>query len=114
MEEQRILSFNWNDYDTMHVVIQPAQMSPEELYAGFKRAYRETFRMHRIARTRGAHGHPLPDQLCRAISAIEFSCTVFTMSRALPRRISAANPGVPPPAANWLVPAELEEMLCCE
>jgi radical SAM superfamily enzyme YgiQ (UPF0313 family) len=42
--EGRILSFNWEDYDTMHVVIQPAQMSPEALYDGFKWAYRETFK----------------------------------------------------------------------
>ena len=42
--EQRILSFNWEDYDTMHVVIQPMKMTPWELYDGFKWAYRETFR----------------------------------------------------------------------
>jgi len=43
--EERILSYNWNDYDTMHVVFQPARMSPQELYAGFKWAYRETFKL---------------------------------------------------------------------
>ena len=42
--EQRILSYNWEDYDTMHVVIQPMKMTPWELYDGFKWAYRETFR----------------------------------------------------------------------
>lgn len=46
--EGRILSYNWDDYDTMHVVIRPAQMSPEELYEGFKWAYGETFRIRRI------------------------------------------------------------------
>lgn len=46
--EGRILSYNWDDYDTMHVVSQPAQMSPEELYEGFKWTYRETFKMRRI------------------------------------------------------------------
>ncbi|MHB9133229.1 MAG: B12-binding domain-containing radical SAM protein [Armatimonadota bacterium] len=45
LEENRIVSFNWEDYDTMHVVIQPALMSPEELYDGFKWAYKETFRV---------------------------------------------------------------------
>lgn len=44
LEEGRILSFNWEDYDTMHVVIQPAQMTPAELYDGFKWAYKETFK----------------------------------------------------------------------
>ena len=53
--EGRILSFNWEDYDTMHVVFRPAKMSPEELYAGFKRAYGETFSLSRIVhRMRGA------------------------------------------------------------
>lgn len=52
--EDRILSYNWDDYDTMHVVIQPKLMSPEELYAGFKWSYRETFRLtSALARMRG-------------------------------------------------------------
>lgn len=50
LAEDRILSFNWNDYDTMHVVIRPALMTPDELYAGFKRAYRETFRLGQVLR----------------------------------------------------------------
>ncbi|MDU0458940.1 MAG: radical SAM protein [Geobacteraceae bacterium] len=48
--EDRILSYNWDDYDTMHVVIQPALMTPEELYSGFKQAYRETFRLPGVIR----------------------------------------------------------------
>ena len=48
--ERRILSFDWADYDTMHVVIQPAKMTPEELYAGFKRAYRNTFKLGEAAK----------------------------------------------------------------
>ncbi len=48
----RILSYDWADYDTMHVVIRPKHMSPVELYEGFRRAYRETFRFRNIlART---------------------------------------------------------------
>jgi len=50
LAENRILSFNWDDYDTMHAVIQPARMSVQELYDGFRWAYRETFRLRRIAR----------------------------------------------------------------
>jgi radical SAM superfamily enzyme YgiQ (UPF0313 family) len=48
MNEKRMLSFNWNDYDTMHVVFQPKQMSCDQLYNGFKWAYRETFKLHHI------------------------------------------------------------------
>lgn len=46
--EGRILSYNWEDYDTMHVVIRPARMTPEELYKGFKWAYRETFKINSV------------------------------------------------------------------
>lgn len=42
--ENRIISRHWSDYDTMHVVFQPRLMTVDELYAGFKRAYRETFK----------------------------------------------------------------------
>lgn len=50
--EDRILSYNWDDYDTMHVVIQPALMTPDELYKGFKSAYRETFKLSNVMRRR--------------------------------------------------------------
>ncbi len=50
MTQNRILSLNWEDYDTMHVVYQPERMSPEELYHGFKWAYKETFKLSRIIR----------------------------------------------------------------
>ncbi len=54
LAENRILSFNWEDYDTMHVVIRPLKMTPQELYDGFKWAYRETFRYaHVLRRLRG-------------------------------------------------------------
>lgn len=51
----RIISRNWDDYDTMHVVFQPARMSPWELFDGFRRAYRQTFTLKHIrARMAGA------------------------------------------------------------
>ncbi len=43
--QDRILTYNWNNYDTMHVVFKPNNMSPHELYKGFKRAYRQTFKI---------------------------------------------------------------------
>jgi radical SAM superfamily enzyme YgiQ (UPF0313 family) len=49
-KEKRILSYNWDDYDTMHVVFQPQQMSPSELYRGFKWSYDQTFKMKHILR----------------------------------------------------------------
>lgn len=56
LAEKRILSFNWNDYDTMHVVVQPKHMTPEELFDGFKWAYRETFSIGSILRRTGLRG----------------------------------------------------------
>jgi len=46
----RILSYNWDDYDTMHVTVKPMLMSPGELHEGFRWTYRETFRARGIVR----------------------------------------------------------------
>lgn len=48
--QERILSKNWDDYDTMHVTVKPMLMSPEELHEGFRWTYRETFRIRGILR----------------------------------------------------------------
>lgn len=48
--EGRILTQDWGQYDTMHVVIQPKNMTPVELYEGFRWTYRETFRWGRSMR----------------------------------------------------------------
>ena len=111
MEERRILSFNWDDYDTMHVVIQPAQMTPDELYRGFKWAYRETFRLPRIVK-RVSH----PDIRC-AINFVGNLCYRIFVRRLYhePRfaqPYSLHDPGQPPAPDHWQVPAELEEVLC--
>lgn len=59
-EEDRILSYDWGDYDTMHVVYRPLNMSPVELYEGFRRAYRETFQLSHILRRTMASGLNFP------------------------------------------------------
>ncbi|MCE5231380.1 B12-binding domain-containing radical SAM protein, partial [bacterium] len=98
--ENRILSFNWEDYDTMHVVIEPKQMTPQELYDGFKRAYRETFRYsHILRRVAGL----------RLTSAVNFigNLTYRIFVRRLyhePRYAqpySLANPCAPPDDSYW-------------
>jgi radical SAM superfamily enzyme YgiQ (UPF0313 family) len=48
--EGRLLHRNWALYDTQHVVFRPAQMSARQLAEGFRRAYRETFRLPAILR----------------------------------------------------------------
>ena len=41
--EGRLLHYNWQHYDTQHVVFQPKQMTPEELDSGFIWAYKKSF-----------------------------------------------------------------------
>jgi radical SAM superfamily enzyme YgiQ (UPF0313 family) len=111
LAENRILSFNWNDYDTMHVVIQPALMTPEELYGGFKWAYKETFRVGRILQRVNR-----PDIRC-AINFVGnlayriFVHRLYTEPRfATPYSVLA--PGAPPSPSHWRAPREKEEVLC--
>jgi radical SAM superfamily enzyme YgiQ (UPF0313 family) len=108
MDEQRILSYNWNDYDTMHVVIRPAKMSPEALYSGFKWAYRETFRLsralRRISRPDIRSGINFVGNLAYRI----FVKRLYSEPRfATPYTLS--DPGSPPLPEHWSVPAALEE-----
>jgi len=58
--EGRILSYDWAAYDTMHVVIRPAGMSPAALYEGFRWAYRTTFRLGNILERTMAGGLNFP------------------------------------------------------
>jgi radical SAM superfamily enzyme YgiQ (UPF0313 family) len=41
--EGRILTSNWDRYDTRHCVFRPARMTPEALEAGYWRVYREFY-----------------------------------------------------------------------
>ena len=54
--EGRILTRDWDFYDTRHVVYQPALLSPQALKAGYDWAYREFYRWSSIARAARAHG----------------------------------------------------------
>lgn len=108
--ENRILSYNWNDYDTMHVVINPVQMTPDELYRGFKWAYKETFRMGRVLK-RVSH----PDIRC-AINFVGNLCYRIFVKRLYSDPIYASpyslhDPGTPPTDSHWIVPEE-EETVC--
>jgi radical SAM superfamily enzyme YgiQ (UPF0313 family) len=58
--EGRILSYDWGDYDTMHVVFRPLKMSAAELYEGFRWAYRETFKLSSILRRTFSAGLNFP------------------------------------------------------
>jgi radical SAM superfamily enzyme YgiQ (UPF0313 family) len=51
----RILTRNWDLYDTRHVVYQPARLTPEALKAGYDWAYREFYRWSSIGRASLSH-----------------------------------------------------------
>ena len=52
----RILTRDWDLYDTRHVVYSPARLAPEALKNGYDWAYREFYRWSSIARGSLSHG----------------------------------------------------------
>ena len=48
--EGRLLHHDWDRYDTRHTVFRPARMTPDQLEAGYWRAYRDFYRWSNIAR----------------------------------------------------------------
>jgi radical SAM superfamily enzyme YgiQ (UPF0313 family) len=55
-DEGRIVSYNWDLYDTRHVVYRPARLRPDVLEAGYDWAYREFYRWSSIGRAAWSHG----------------------------------------------------------
>jgi radical SAM superfamily enzyme YgiQ (UPF0313 family) len=56
VRQGRMLTRDWNLYDTRHVVYRPAQLRPEVLKAGYDWAYCEFYRWASIARASVHHG----------------------------------------------------------
>jgi len=54
--EDRIVTHDWDLYDTRHVVYRPARLSPRALKEGYDWAYREFYRWPSIARGSWTHG----------------------------------------------------------
>jgi radical SAM superfamily enzyme YgiQ (UPF0313 family) len=57
--QNRILTADWDLYDTRHAVFEPARMSIETLEQGYRRAYRDFYRWRSIARGASAHDNLL-------------------------------------------------------
>src|SRR5207247_4798748 len=55
-QEGRIVTRDWNLYDTRHVVYRPARLAPETLKEGYDWAYREFYRWSAIGRASLSHG----------------------------------------------------------
>jgi radical SAM superfamily enzyme YgiQ (UPF0313 family) len=56
VREGRMLTQDWNLYDTRHVVYRPARLKPETLKEGYDWAYREFYRWGSITRASWHHG----------------------------------------------------------
>jgi radical SAM superfamily enzyme YgiQ (UPF0313 family) len=56
LEQDRLVTRDWDLYDTRHVVFRPARMTPEALKAGYDWAYEEFYRWSSIARASLSHG----------------------------------------------------------
>lgn len=56
VSEGRIVTSDWNLYDTRHVVYRPAKLKPEALKVGYDWAYSEFYRWAAIARASLHHG----------------------------------------------------------
>jgi radical SAM superfamily enzyme YgiQ (UPF0313 family) len=54
--EGRIVTRDWDLYDTRHVVYRPARLTPDALKEGYDWAYREFYRWPSIVRASLAHG----------------------------------------------------------
>src|SRR5207244_3559971 len=55
-QEGRIVSRDWDLYDTRHVVYRPARLEPDVLKEGYDWAYREFYRWSSIGRAAWSHG----------------------------------------------------------
>jgi radical SAM superfamily enzyme YgiQ (UPF0313 family) len=53
--EDRIVTRDWNLYDTRHVVYRPAKLTPDQLKTGYDRAYRDFYGWRNIARASLEH-----------------------------------------------------------
>ncbi len=120
----RILTRDWDLYDTRNVVYQPARLTPEALKRGYDWAYREFYRWSSIARGSLSHGsikhqakhffyaagwkkfEPLWDLVIRAKQlSIMTPLLEGVLSKVTARRSGAPDPGriaapVPPRHAN--------------
>jgi hypothetical protein len=56
LEQDRLVTRNWDLFDTRHVVFRPARMMPEALKEGYDWAYREFYRWSSIAHASLSHG----------------------------------------------------------
>ena len=70
---ERIVTYDWDLYDTRHVVYRSARLTPEALKNGYDWAYREFYRWPSIVRGSLSHGtvkHREAFLLCRRVEEV--------------------------------------------
>jgi len=60
-EQNRIVSSNWDHYDTRHVVFKPKSMTSDALLAGYNRAYKQFYSWSNIGKASMAHTEVNPE-----------------------------------------------------
>ena len=116
--EERIVTRDWNLYDTRHVVYRPAKLHPEKLKEGYDWSYREFYRWSAIAHASFHHGtlkhqakhffyaagwkkfEPLWDLMIRARQLTRMT----PLLEAVLSRISSRRAAAPVPAKAGLFP----------
>jgi hypothetical protein len=116
--EERIVTRDWNLYDTRHVVYRPAKLHPAKLKEGYDWSYQEFYRWNAIARASFHHGtlkhqakhffyaagwkkfEPLWDLLIRARQLTR----VTPLLEAVLSRVSRRSTAPPAPAVAGLFP----------
>jgi radical SAM superfamily enzyme YgiQ (UPF0313 family) len=66
-QEGRLLHRDWDLYDTAHAVFRPRCMTPEQLEAGYERAYRNLFSLGSIWRRRPERALAIPPYLAMSL-----------------------------------------------
>ena len=84
--EGRILTYDWDRYDTAHAVFQPRQMTPEQLEAGYRWAYEEFYQWSSIFRRMPTGFTQKPRFLAFNIGLKKINClwTLLIRLKALP------------------------------
>jgi radical SAM superfamily enzyme YgiQ (UPF0313 family) len=118
--EGRILTRDWNRYDTRHVVYRPARLTPEALEEGYHWAYREFYRWSAIGQAALAHGtlkhqakhffyaagwkkfEPLWDMVIRARQLRHMTPLLEAVLTKLSRVTLAASPSPAQSTVVWL------------
>ncbi|MCP4716263.1 MAG: B12-binding domain-containing radical SAM protein [Deltaproteobacteria bacterium] len=102
--EGRLLHENWYYYDTQHVVIKPARMTPRELDEGFMWAYKKTFGVAASLKRSLASGGPLPVTFIGNLAYKIYIKRLYSDANRFPRETLLSGGHEQPAAAGKALP----------